>query len=71
MHETDILEFAQFIEKSNSNICLDLTPYLGDYTHEWTETEIAKKLKLTKEEVEYIHQEMANFGWKAAPKKKV
>ena len=64
-HETDILEFAQFIEKSNSNICLGLTPYLVDYTKQWTETEIAKKLKLTKEEVEYIHQEMANFGWKA------
>ena len=69
-HETDILEFAQLIEKSNSNICLCLTPYLNDYTHEWTEEAIAKELNLTQEEVNYINEEMKNFGWKAAPKKK-
>lgn len=68
-HETDILEFAQLIEKSNSNICLCLTPYLNDYTHEWTEEAIAKELNLTQEEVDYIHEEMKNFGWKAQPKK--
>lgn len=71
--ETDILMFAHFISKincNNNNQVLAMIPWLGDYTHEWTETEIAKKLKLTKEEVEYIHQEMANFGWKAAPRKK-
>lgn len=65
-HETDILEFAQLIEKSNTNICLCLTPYLNDYTKHWTEEEIAKKLNLTIEEVEYIHQEMKNYGWKSS-----
>lgn len=72
--ETDILMFAHYIGKvhnKNNEITISLIPWLGDYTHEWTEAEIAKKLKLTKEEVEYIYQEMANFGWKAAPKKKV
>ena len=69
-HETDILEYAQLIEKSNPNICLCLTPYLNDYTKHWSEEEISKKLNLTNEEVEYIHQEMKNFGWKASPKNK-
>lgn len=70
--ETDILMFAHYIGKvhnKNNEITISLIPWLGDYTHEWTEKEIAKKLKLTKEEVEYIHQEMANFGWKAKGKK--
>jgi hypothetical protein len=66
--ETDILMFAHFISKincNNNNQVLAMIPWLGDYTHEWTEAEIAKMLKLTKEEVDYIHQEMKNFGWKA------
>ncbi len=71
--ETDILMFAHYISKinnANNNQVLAMIPWLCDYTHEWTEAEIANKLNLTKEEVEYIHQEMANFGWKAAPRKK-
>ena len=70
--ETDILMFALYIVKannSNSEGSMRLMPWLGNYTHEWTETEIAKKLKLTDEEVDYIHKEMKNFGWKVAPKK--
>ena len=31
---------------------------------------IQKELGLTDEEVEYIHEEMKDFGWKAQPKKK-
>lgn len=73
-YETDIMMFMLYCVKMNNNNhrgeCAYI-PWLGDYTKQWTETEIAKKLKLTKEEVEYIHQEMANFGWKAAPKKKI
>lgn len=69
-NEYDVMEFAQFMGKSNTNIFLELTPWFDDYTVLRTENEIAKKLKLTKEEVEYIHQEMKNFGWKASPRKK-
>lgn len=70
--ETDILMFAHYIGKvhnKNNEITISLIPWLDDYTHEWTEAEIAKKLKLTKEEVDYIHKEMKNFGWKVASNK--
>lgn len=68
-NEYDVMEFAQFMGKSNSNIFLELTPWLGDYTVLRTEKEIAKKLNLTQEEVDYIHQEMKNFGWKTKESK--
>ena len=71
-YETDIMMFMLYCVKMNNNNhrgeCAYI-PWFGDYTKQWTETEIANKLKLTKEEVEYIHQEMDNFGWKAAPRK--
>ena len=71
-YETDIMMFMLYCVKMNNNNhrgeCAYM-PWFGDYTKKWTENEIAKKLKLTKEEIEYIHQEMANFGWKAAPRK--
>lgn len=71
--ETDIVMFALFTSKDNNNqtpSMLALIPWLGDYTKPWTEEEIANELGLTQEEVDYIHEEMKNFGWKAAPKKK-
>lgn len=70
-NEYDVMEFAQFMGKSNLNIFLELTPWFDDYTVLRTENEIANMLKLTTEEVEYIHQEMKNFGWKAAPRKTI
>ena len=63
------MEFAQFIGKPNSNIFLELTPWFDDYSSLRTEVEICKKLNLTEDEINYIHDEMKNFGWKAAPKK--
>ena len=69
--EQDIIMFGLYIVKQNNNSYpgyFKLMPWFGDYTKKWTENEIAKKLKLTKEEVEYIHQEMKNFGWKAKSK---
>lgn len=70
--ETDILMFAYYVCKQNVN-CFPgyfvLIPWLGDYTHKWTEKEIQDKIGLTNEEVAYIHKEMKNFGWKAAPNK--
>ena len=65
---SDIIMYSLYLVKygkNNNQGELGNMPWFGDYTHKWTEKEIAKKLKLTKEEVEYIHQEMANFGWKA------
>lgn len=69
--ETDIFMFSIYVVKNhqkNPYCNYELMPWFGDYTKKWTENEIAKKLKLTKEEVEYIHQEMKNFGWKAKSK---
>ena len=70
--ETDICMFALFISKNNnanSEGAMELIPWLNDYTHEWTEEMIAQELGLTDEEVIYIHEEMKDFGWKAAVKK--
>ena len=70
--ETDICMFAYYITKLNNNCCpayFELMPWFGDYTHEWTEDMIQKELGLTDEEVNYIHEEMKEFGWKAQPKK--
>lgn len=70
--ETDICMFAYYITKLNNNCCpeyFELIPWFSDYTHEWTEEMIAQELGLTDEEVKYIHEEMKNFGWKAAVKK--
>ena len=69
--ETDIVMFALFTSKDNNNqtpSMLALIPWLGDYTKQWTEDEIANELGLTKEEVDYIHEEMKPFGWKTQPK---
>lgn len=70
--ETDICMFAYYITKLNNNCCpeyFELIPWFDDYTHEWTEEMIAQELGLTDEEVIYIHEEMKDFGWKAAIKK--
>ena len=71
--ETDILMFAHYISKincNNNNQVLQIIPWFSDYTKKWTEPMIQKELGLTDEEVEYIHEEMKDFGWKAQPKKK-
>lgn len=65
--DCDILMFAIFCGKVNTSITgnmLELVPWFGDYTHEWTEDMIQKELGLTDEEVNYIHEEMKEFGWK-------
>lgn len=72
--ETDILMFAYYICKQNIN-CFPgyfiLIPWLGDYTHEWSEDMIQKELGLTDEEVAYIHEEMKDFGWKMVSKESI
>ena len=70
--ETDIFMFSIFVVKNHQKnpLCnYTLMPWFGDYTHKWTEEMIAQELGLTEDEVKYIHEEMKNFGWKAAPQK--
>ena len=69
--ETDIAMFAINVQKSNRAIIpstVSLLPWLGDYTRSWNDDQIAKELDLTREELDYIHEEMKNFGWKCAKK---
>ena len=69
--ETDIAMFAINVQKSNRAIIpstLSYIPWLGDYTRSWNDDQIAAELGLTKEELDYIHEEMKNFGWKCAKK---
>lgn len=71
--ETDIAMFALFVHKVNRNIypeTISYIPWLGDYTHSWNDDHIAAELGLTKEELDYIHEEMKNFGWKCAKRTK-
>ena len=67
--ETDIAMFAINVQKSNRAIIpstLSYIPWLGDYTRSWNDDQIAAELGLTKEELDYIHEEMKNFGWKCS-----
>lgn len=67
--ESDIIGFSIFITKNNNTTTtpmLEMIPYLGDYTKEWTDKEIAKEIGLTNKELKYIYEEMKDFGWKCA-----
>ena len=39
-------------------------PMLNTFAHNWTTDELAKEFEFTKEELEYIINEMKPFGWK-------
>ena len=63
--------FALSILKVNRKILqstVSYIPWLSDYTRSWNDDQIAAELCLTKEELDYIHEEMKNFGWKCAKK---
>ena len=69
--ETDISAFALYAAKISSALNpkdIALMPWLGDYTRSWNDDQIAAELGLTREELDYIHEEMKNFGWKCAKK---
>lgn len=69
--EIDVSMFALFIGKQNQAnpiVALSLMPWMGDYTHPWTNEAIAAELGLTKEEYDYIEAEMKDFGWKCQRK---
>lgn len=71
--ETDILMFGLYAMKDSMNIRrgeLKLMSWLSDYTHPWTEEMIQKELGITDEELEYIHEEMKDFGWKVKEREK-
>ena len=71
--ETDISAFALYAAKISSNLNskdIALMPLLGDYTRSWNDDQIAAELGLTKEELDYIQEEMKNFGWKCAKRAK-
>lgn len=71
--DTDIATYAMSLRKINKasvKSTFSLMPWLGDYTRSWNDDQIAAELGLTKEELEYIHEEMKNFGWKCAKRAK-
>ena len=71
--ETDVSTFALYVLKVRSqvkNVFLEYIPWLNDYTRSWNDDQIAAELGLTKEELDYIHEEMKNFGWKCAKRTK-
>ena len=61
--KSPIAKFAWFLLKYNGykRKNLKLIPYLNDYTHPWTDKEICKELGLTKEEYNYICEEMKPY----------
>ena len=69
---SDIFEYMILIQKNSMNTdkwLFKKIPYLPTYTKEWSEEDIAKEFSLTKEELDYIHDEMKDFGWKTRNKK--
>ena len=70
--ESDIIYFSIYCTKDNNSQTppmLSMIPWFGDYTHPWTEEMIQKELGITDEELEYIHDEMKDFGWKVKEQK--
>ena len=64
---TDIFEYMILIQKNSMNTdkwLFKKIPYMPTYSKIWSEDEIAKELGLSDEELNYIHDEMKNFGWK-------
>lgn len=63
---TDIIMFIIYAYKrslsQSSN--LQYIPYLSTYAETWTELELMTEFELTKAEINYIHEEMKDFGWK-------
>lgn len=63
----DIILFLMYITKTDRNIHfihIENIPMLNTFTHSWTTNELAKEFGFTKEELEYIIEEMKPFGWK-------
>lgn len=69
---SDIFEYMILVQKNSMNTdkwLFKKIPYLPTYTKEWSEEDIAKEFSLTKEELDYIHDEMKDFGWKTRNRK--
>lgn len=66
-YDTDVMMFILYCVKINNNNHrgeMKYLPWFGDYTNELTEHSICTELQLTHEELDYVHEEMKNFGWK-------
>lgn len=64
---TDFIMFCLKVNKLTNNLDnneLRGVPYMEDYTKPWTDERLAKHFNLTKEESEYIKEEMKDFGYK-------
>ena len=64
---SDIFEYMILVQKNSMNTdkwLFKLIPYMPTYEKEWTDIEIAKEIGLTPEELNYIYDEMKNYGWK-------
>lgn len=68
---TDIFEYAILVQKNSfatDKWLFKKIPFLPIYKKEWTEEDIQNELNLTDKEMDYIHEEMKDFGWKAKNK---
>jgi hypothetical protein len=66
--DNDITMFSYYLVKINYHIELYNVPYFDNYENKWTNDRIKEKLSLTDEEVNYIKDEMKDFGWKTQSK---
>ena len=64
---SDIFEYMILVQKNSMNTdkwLFKRIPYMPTYEKEWTDLEIANEIGLTTEELNYIYDEMKNYGWK-------
>ena len=67
--ETDIFMFILYSYKTGLPQPLNKLPWMESYKNDIDDKYLTKYFNLTKEEIDYIHEEMKNFGWKAKGKK--
>lgn len=66
-YDTDIMMFMLYCVKiinNNHRGEIKYIPWFDNYTQELTEQDLCNLLHLTTDELDYIHKEMKNFGWK-------
>ena len=71
-YDTDVMMFMLYcvkINNSNHRGEMKYIPWFDNYTNKLSEQHICNVLQLTNEELDYVHEEMKNFGWKCYNKK--
>lgn len=66
--ETDVFMFVLYCYKTGLPQPLTKLPWMNSYKNTIDDNFLSNYFHLTKKEVDYIHQEMKNFGWKAKSK---